>query len=136
MVLDSRTGELLALADFPSFDPNKPGKSPKEHLGSSSLSDVYEPGSVEKVLTAAALLDAGKVTPRTRIKVPAELPVLDRKIGDWFDHGTIRLTMAGVLARSSNIGTAMAAEEFTPEQLRSYLSLFGLGRRTDVGHAR
>ena len=133
VVLDSRTGELLALADFPSFDPNKPGKSPKEHLGSSSLSDVYEPGSVEKVLTAAALLDAGKVTPRTRIKVPAELPVLDRKIGDWFDHGTMRLTMAGVLARSSNIGTAMAAEEFTPEQLRSYLSMFGLGRRTDVG---
>jgi cell division protein FtsI (penicillin-binding protein 3) len=133
VVLDSRTGELLALADFPSFDPNKPGKSPKAALGSSSLSDVYEPGSVEKVLTAASLLDAGKVTPRTRIKVPSELPVLDRKIGDWFDHGLIRLTMAGVIARSSNIGTAMAAEEFTPEQLRSYLSLFGLGRRTDVG---
>ena len=133
VVLDSRTGELLALADFPSFDPNKPGKSPKENLGSISLSDVYEPGSVEKVLTVAALLDAGKVTPRTRIKVPSELPVLDRKIGDWFDHGLIRLTMAGVIARSSNIGTAMAAEEFTPEQLRSYLSLFGLGRRTDVG---
>ena len=85
------------------------------------------------MLTAAALLDAGKVTPRTRIKVPAELPVLDRKIGDWFDHGLIRLTMAGVIARSSNIGTALAAEEFTPEQLWSYLSLFGLGRRTDVG---
>ena len=65
---------------------------------------------MEKVLTIASLLDAGKVTPRTRIKVPAELPVLDRTIGDWFDHGLLRLTMAGVLARSSNIGTAMAAE--------------------------
>ncbi len=133
VVLDSQTGELLALADYPSFDPNKPAKSPKAHLGSSSLSDVYEPGSVEKVLTAAALLDAGKVTPRTRIKVPSELPVLDRKIGDWFDHGLIRLTMAGVVARSSNIGTAMAASEFTPEQLWSYLTMFGLGQRTDVG---
>ena len=133
VVLDSQTGELLALADFPTFDPNKPGKSPKDDLGSRALSDVYEPGSVEKVLTAAALLDAGKVTPRTRIKVPSELPVLDRVIGDWFDHGLIRLTMAGVIARSSNIGTALAASEFTPEQLWAYLDMFGLGRRTDVG---
>ncbi len=133
VVLDSVTGELLALADYPSFDPNKPAKSPKKHLGASSLSDVYEPGSVEKVLTIASLLNAGKVTPSTRIKVPAELPVLDRTIGDWFDHGLLRLTMAGVLARSSNIGTAMAAEEFTPKQLWSYLHMFGLGSRTDVG---
>jgi len=133
VVLDSVTGELLALADFPSFDPNKAGKSPKKHRGARSLTDVYEPGSVEKVLTIAALLNAGKVTPSTRIKVPAELPVLDRKIGDWFDHGLLRLTMAGVLARSSNIGTAMAAKEFTPKQLWSYLSMFGLGSRTDVG---
>ena len=133
VVLDSRTGEMLALADYPSFDPNKPAKSPEKHLGASSLSDVYEPGSVEKVLTAAGLLDAGKVTPTTRIRVPEELPVLDRTIGDWFNHGKIRLTMAGVIARSSNIGTALAASEFTSEQLWSYLDRFGLGRRTDVG---
>ena len=66
--------------------------------------------------------------------MPAELPVLDRKIGDWFDHGLIRLTMAGVIARSSNIGTGDGRRcEFTPEQLWSYLDLFGLGQRTDVG---
>ena len=133
VVLDSRTGELLAFADYPTFDPNKPSKSVAGLLNSKALSDVYEPGSVEKVLTAAALLDAGKVTPRTRIKVPPELPVLDRTIGDWFDHGLMRLTMAGVIARSSNIGTALAASELTPEQLWSYLDKFGLGRRTDVG---
>ena len=68
--------------------------------------------------------------------MPGELPVLDRIIGDWFDHGLIRLTMAGVIARSSNIGTALAAIQFTPEQLWSYLDKFGLGQRTDVGHAR
>jgi cell division protein FtsI (penicillin-binding protein 3) len=133
VVVDSRTGEMLALADYPSFDPNNAAKSPKKNLGASSLSDVYEPGSVEKVLTAAGLLDAGKVTPTTRIRVPAELPVLDRTIGDWFDHGQIRLTMAGVVARSSNIGTVLAASEFTSEQLWSYLDMFGLGRRTDIG---
>ncbi len=133
VVMDSRTGELLAFADYPTFDPNKPSKKVANVLNSRAISDVYEPGSVEKVLTAAALLDAGKVTPTTKIKVPKELPVLDRTIGDWFEHGLMRLTMAGVLARSSNIGTAMAASEFTPTQMWSYLDKFGLGRRTDVG---
>jgi cell division protein FtsI (penicillin-binding protein 3) len=133
VVLDSRTGELLAFADYPTFDPNKPNKSVKGLLNSRGLGDVYEPGSVEKVLTAAALLDAGKVTPQTQIKVPNELPVLDRTIHDWFEHDLLRLTMAGVIARSSNIGTALAASQFTPEQLWSYLDKFGLGRRTQVG---
>ena len=71
VVLDSRTGEVLALADYPTFDANRPGKSPKSDRGSRALSDVYEPGSVEKVLTASSLLDAGKVTPRTRFIVPS-----------------------------------------------------------------
>ena len=133
VVLDSRTGEILALADYPTFDANKPGKAPEEDLGSRALSDVYEPGSVEKVLTISSLLDAGKVTPRTRFTVPESLPVLDRVIGDWFDHGTIRLTLAGVLARSSNIGTALAATQFEPEELWKYLDTFGLGHRTDIG---
>src|SRR4051794_2144320 len=133
VVLDSRTGEILALADYPTFDANKPGKAPGKDLVSRALTDVYEPGSVEKVLTVSSLIDAGKVTPRTRFKVPPELPVLDRVIGDWFEHGTIRLTLAGVIARSSNIGTAMAATQFQPQQLWSYLDKFGLGHRTDVG---
>ncbi len=133
VVLDSRTGEILALADYPTFDPNKPGQAKPADRISRALSDVYEPGSVEKVLTASSLIDAGKVTPRTRFKVPSELPVLDRVIGDWFDHGTIRLTLAGVIARSSNIGTAMAATQFEPKELWSYLDKYGLGHKTDIG---
>lgn len=133
VVMDSRTGEILALADYPTYDPNKPAKVKEGLLASKAMGDVYEPGSVEKVLTASSLIDAGKVTPSTKIKVPSDLPVLDRHIGDWFEHGLIRLTMAGVIARSSNIGTAMAAQEFTPAQLRSYLAKFGLGKRTVVG---
>ncbi len=133
VVLDSRTGEVLALADYPSFDPNDRKHAKGADLGSRAVSDVYEPGSVEKVLTASSLIDAGKVTPRTRIEVPPILPVLDRKIGDWFDHDTIRLTLAGVIARSSNIGTALAAMKFGPADLWGYLDKFGLGRRTDVG---
>lgn len=133
VVMDTRTGEVLAFADYPTFDPNKPGTSTKGLLNSKGIGDVYEPGSVEKVLTAASLIDAGKVTPTTRIRVPSQLPVLDRTIHDWFEHPTLRFTMAGVIARSSNIGTALAASQFTPEQLWSYLDKFGLGRLTDVG---
>jgi cell division protein FtsI (penicillin-binding protein 3) len=133
VVMDTRTGELLAFADYPSFDPNKPSKATAGLLNSKGLGDVYEPGSVEKVLTAASLIDAGKVTPTTRIRVPSQLPVLDRTIHDWFEHPMTRFTMAGVIARSSNIGTALAATQFTPEELWTYLDRFGLGRRTDVG---
>lgn len=133
LVMDTRTGELLALADAPTFDANKPLEADKEDLGSRALSDAYEPGSVEKVLTAASLIDAGKVTPRQKFRVPPLLHRQDRAIGDWFDHGNIRLTMTGILAKSSNIGTVLAADAFTPPELTTYLRAFGLGQRTDVG---
>jgi cell division protein FtsI (penicillin-binding protein 3) len=133
VVMDSRTGELLALADYPTFDANHPGKSPKADRGSRALSDVYEPGSVEKVLTASSLLNAGKVTPRTRFIVPGQLHVLDRTIGDWFPHDEIHLTMAGAIARSSNIGLALAATQFQPAQLHDYLRRFDLGVPTTIG---
>ena len=133
IVLDSRTGEILALADVPTFDANRPTEADKEDLGSRALSDIYEPGSVEKVLTAASLIDAGKAFPRQRFKVPGILSRQDRPIGDWFDHGTIRLTLAGIIAKSSNIGTVLAADAFTPTQLVSYLTSFGLGSTTNIG---
>ena len=133
VAMDTKTGEIIAFADFPTFDANKPTKSPSADLGSRGLSDVYEPGSVQKVMTAAGLIDAGKVTPETQITVPKDLPVLDRVIHDYFEHGTLRLTMAGVIAKSSNIGTSLAAAQFQPAQMRSYLEKFGLGQRTDIG---
>ena len=133
IVMDSRTGEVMALADAPTFDANNALESEKDDLGSRAISDAYEPGSVEKVLTAAALIDAGKVTPRTRLRIPPTLPRQDRVIGDWFDHGNIKLTLAGVIAKSSNIGTVLAADAFTPLELVGYLQKFGLGQRTDMG---
>ncbi|QCX29137.1 penicillin-binding protein 2 [Nocardioides jishulii] len=133
VVMDTRTGELLAVADAPTFNANKPLESDEEDLGSRAFSDVFEPGSVQKVLTAAALVDAGKVTARTRIKVPPQLQRQDRPINDWFSHGVLRMTMAGVIAQSSNIGTVLAADSFGKRALHRYLSGFGLGQRTDVG---
>jgi cell division protein FtsI (penicillin-binding protein 3) len=133
IALDTRTGEILALADYPSYDANKPGDANQNDLGSRALSNVYEPGSVEKVLTMAGLIDKGLVSPHTRVRVPKQLPVADRVIHDYFDHGTLRLTLAGVIAKSSNIGTVLAARQYRPGQLWSYLDLFGLGHRTDIG---
>ncbi|GCD91704.1 penicillin-binding protein 2 [Nocardioides sp. LS1] len=133
VVMDTLTGELLSVADYPTFDANSPQESPKADLGSRSTSDVYEPGSVEKVLTLSSLIDAGKVTDKTRLKVPGELDREDRAIHDWFPHDLIRLTLAGVIAKSSNIGTVLAADKFRTGQLYDYLRSFGLGERTDVG---
>ena len=134
VVMDTRTGEVLALADVPTFDANAPTEAASEDdLGSRAMSDTYEPGSVEKVLTAASLIDAGKASPRQKFKVPPHLARQDRVIGDWFDHGNIRLTLAGIIAKSSNIGTVLAADAFSPVELVDYLRKFGLGQKTDVG---
>ncbi|RYB95946.1 penicillin-binding protein 2 [Nocardioides oleivorans] len=133
VVLDTRTGETLALADYPTFDANEPGEANEDDLGSRAMNDTYEPGSVEKVLTASSLIDAGKAFPRQKFKVPGSLARQDRVIGDWFDHGDIRLTLAGIIAKSSNIGTVLAADAFSPVQLVTYLKQFGLGQRTNIG---
>jgi cell division protein FtsI (penicillin-binding protein 3) len=135
IALDTRTGQVLALADAPTFDANRGSKARERLWGSRALSDVYEPGSVEKVLTAAALIESGKVSPRTRIVVPHELPVADRVIHDYFDHGRLRLTLAGVIAKSSNIGTVLAARQIGNDLLGRFLKAFGLGERTGVGIA-
>ncbi len=135
IAIDSKTGEILALADYPSYDANDAGAAAKADRGSRALSNVYEPGSVEKVLTAGALIDAGKVTPRTRITVPSNLPVAGEVINDYFQHDKIRLTLAGVIAKSSNIGTVLATRQFSHQQLWSYLDKFGLGHKTNIGLA-
>ncbi|MPZ62061.1 MAG: penicillin-binding protein 2 [Propionibacteriales bacterium] len=133
VTLDTKTFEVLALADYPTFDAGDPLDSPEADRGSRAIQDVFEPGSVQKVLTASALLDAGLVTPQTKINVPPQLRRGGHTINDWFGHGNLRLTMTGVLAQSSNIGTVLAAEEMSSRRLHAYLSAFGLGRETGIG---
>jgi len=133
VVMDSRTGEVLALADDPTFDADDPGAAPVRDRRARSLNLSYEPGSVEKVLTLSALIDTGKVNARTKMLVPGELHRQDRVIHDHWEHGLIKLTLAGVLAKSSNVGTVLASDKFGPGELRSYLAKFGLGQPTNVG---
>ncbi len=133
IIMDSRTGQLLALADYPTYDASDPYEYAEELYKSSALTDVYEPGSVEKVLTISSLVDAGLAFKEQKFRVPGQLNRQDRPIGDYWDHGTIRLTLAGIIAKSSNIGTVLAADQFKKGQLRSYLEQFGLGQQTGVG---
>jgi cell division protein FtsI (penicillin-binding protein 3) len=133
VVMDRKTGEILSLADYPTYDASNPQASPAKDRNSLAMTSPYEPGSVEKVLTLSGLIDAGKLTAHTRLLVPGQLRSGDRVIHDWFSHGPLKLTLAGVIAQSSNIGTAKSSRLYRPGQLRKYLTAFGLGRRTSVG---
>ncbi len=133
VIMDSRTGDLLALADYPTYDASDPYRYDESLYKSSALTDVYEPGSVEKVLTVSSLVDAGLAFKEQKFRVPGQLNRQDRPIGDYWEHGMLRLTLAGIIAKSSNVGTVLAADQFGKGQLRRYLTAFGLGQRTDVG---
>ncbi|KAA1418008.1 penicillin-binding protein 2 [Nocardioides humilatus] len=133
VIMDSKTGEILALADYPTYNNSAPDEWSPKRYKSSALTDVYEPGSTEKVLTLSALIDAGLARPRQQYVVPPVLNRQDRPIHDHWYHGIEHLTLAGILAKSSNIGTVLAADNFPKGELRRYLSDFGLGHTTGVG---
>lgn len=127
------TGQVLSLAEWPTVDPNDPGSVSEENRGSRAVQNVYEPGSVQKLMTFAALLDRGMVTPRTKISVPRQLVFDGEPVGDWWEHGRLRMTATGVLAQSSNLGTITAASALPDAVLEKYLRSFGLGQRTGIG---
>jgi cell division protein FtsI (penicillin-binding protein 3) len=132
-VLDVRTGEVLAMATTPSFDPNSYSASPPGNLGNRALTESYEPGSTGKVMTAAALIEAGAITPETPITVPNRLKRADKSFKDFEPHGTLHLTYAGTLAKSSNIGTILAAERLGMTKLPATFAKFGIGQPTGLG---
>ena len=130
IVMDVKSGELMAMADYPSFDPNKKYKS--SDLKNPALERSYEPGSVQKVVTMAALADAGVINLNTRLKVPGSIEVQRRTIKDYWDHGPLNLTISGVVAKSSNVGTIIAAQNMPIPQFVRYLHDFGFGEPTGL----
>jgi cell division protein FtsI (penicillin-binding protein 3) len=133
ITLNVKTGEVLALANAPTYDSQNPGAAGKEgNLVNRAVSNPYEPGSVEKVLTSAALIDSGTTTPETRVKIPNRLYSGGRFVKDHVEHGELRYLMRGVVAKSSNIGTILMTRQMRVQQLRDYLASFGLGRRTGI----
>jgi cell division protein FtsI (penicillin-binding protein 3) len=134
VVMDVRTGEVLALATAPTFNPDDRSSKPRaDALRNVAIGDVYEPGSVNKVITAAAALEAGVVTPETVITVPPTYQVGRHTVHDAEQHGTEQLTFAGVLAKSSNIGTVQVAQRVGAQGLYDAMRRFGYGAKTGLG---
>ncbi|GDX31379.1 cell division protein [Actinomycetes bacterium] len=129
VVLDPKTGQILALAEAPTFDANRAGASAAANRGNRALSSVYEPGSTSKVMTLAAVVDQGMATPYSTFTVPSGLKRGDKVFHDSEPHGTLRLTLAGVMAKSSNMGTILAAERIGGRTLYEYLKKFGIGEK-------
>jgi len=128
-----KTGELLAVASYPTFDPNQPGQS-SENWTNKAFSEVYEPGSTGKVMTASAAIEEGAVKPSTVVEVPNRIWRADSKeFKDSHDHPTEYLTFAGVLAQSSNIGTILGGERVKPATMYQYFKKFGLGQSSGMG---
>jgi cell division protein FtsI (penicillin-binding protein 3) len=137
VVLDAHTGEVYALANDKSFDPADPngpnGLNNADALGNPAVSTPYEPGSVNKIVTAAAAIEDGIAKPEDTLRVPGSHKVADRVIGDAWDHGTLTMTTTGVFAKSSNIGTLLLAEKVGEDRYAEMLKNFGLGQKTGVG---
>ncbi|MEU9402045.1 penicillin-binding protein 2 [Streptomyces sp. NPDC048242] len=139
VVQDTRTGQILALANSPGFDPNDLSKANSAAMGNAALQDAYEPGSTAKVMSMAAVIEENAATPLTHVVVPNRLHRGDRLFQDDVDHATWHLTLNGVLAKSSNIGTILATGQLGKTQraandtLYSYLRKFGIGRYTGLG---
>ncbi|GGQ49345.1 peptidoglycan D,D-transpeptidase FtsI family protein [Kitasatospora griseola] len=139
VVQDVKTGQVLAMASSPGFNPNDLSSARADQLGNPALQDAYEPGSTAKLMTMAAVLDTGSANWDTHVTVPNTLQRSDRVFHDDVDHETWYLTLAGVLAKSSNIGTIEAAEHLGPTQaeankvLAGYLDKFGIGKPSGLG---
>jgi cell division protein FtsI (penicillin-binding protein 3) len=133
IVMDPRTGHILAHATAPTFDPNNTSKVSLVAMRNPSVQDVYEPGSTGKVMTLAAALEEGKITPETVFTVPYALKRSDKTFHDHERHPDQRLTASGILAVSSNTGSIQIGETMPNDVLHNYLSKFGIGEKTGSG---
>ena len=132
VAISPKTGKILAIATYPSFDANKPGEAQDGVTVNHALVDAYEPGSTAKVITIAGLLNENLANPNTPFTIPPVLKRSGNTFKDHEPHGTLKLTLTGVLAKSSNIGTIQASELMGAEKFNSYLQKFGVGQSTGM----
>ena len=133
IVMDPKTGQILAHATAPTFDPNNTSKVSLVAMRNPSVLDVYEPGSTGKVMTLAAAIEEKKITPETVLTIPYALKRSVKTFHDHEPHPTQRLTTAGVLAVSSNTGSIKIGEMLSNDKLYDYLTKFGIGTKTGSG---
>jgi cell division protein FtsI (penicillin-binding protein 3) len=133
VVMDPSTGEILVMATYPTFDANAFVAAPLDLTKARAITDMYEPGSVNKVITAAAALEEGVVGLGEVLTVPDRYRVADHVFSDAHAHPAQGMTLTDVIAQSSNVGTIMVAERLGSTMLDGYLRRFGFGAPTGIG---
>jgi len=133
IVMDPRTGAILAHATAPTFDPNNTKNLTQNLIRNPSVQDVYEPGSTGKVMTLAAALEEKRITPDTVFSVPYSIKRGGSTFHDHEKHPVQHLTSSGILAVSSNTGTIKIGELMSHDTLHDYLLKFGIGSKTGSG---
>ena len=132
IVMDPRTGAILAMANAPTFDANAFSSAPADARRNRAVTDLYEPGSTFKIVTVAAALEDNVVAPDTSFRLAPTIDVADRTIREAHTRGTETLTVRQILAESSNVGTITIAQKLGGPELASWIDRFGFGKRTGV----
>ncbi len=134
IVMDAKNGEILAIGEDGSIDPNNVAATDASKREARSFVAPYEPGSTFKTITAAALFDTGKATPETHVLTPGVFSTPEgAKFTDWNAHGNLPYTMTGVMVQSSNIGISLLGSRLSNEERYQYLRKFGIGESTNAG---
>ena len=133
IVMDPKTGAIVAHATAPTFNPNNTKKVALSLMRNPSVQDVYEPGSTGKVMTMAAALEEKAITPTTVLRVPYKIKRAGEYFHDHERHPDKHLTTTGILAESSNTGTILIGEKLSNDKLHEYLRKFGIGVKTGSG---
>jgi cell division protein FtsI/penicillin-binding protein 2 len=132
VVMRPRTGELLAVANVPDFDPNDPGGSDQETQRNRAITDIYEPGSIYKLITLAAALEERAVTPKTRFDVPSTFYYGGEDFHDSSAHAAASMSVSDIIMDSSNVGTIKVGLQLGGKKLLRYIKRFGFGSATGV----
>nr|WP_228824092.1 penicillin-binding protein 2 [Nocardia blacklockiae] len=134
VVLDAHTGQVLAMANDNTFNPQLGPKNwAGAHMGNPAVTDAFEPGSVNKIVTAASAIEYGLTNPEEVHHVPGEISMGGVTVHDAWDHGVTPFTTTGIFGKSSNVGTLMLAQRVGEDRYADMLKRFGLGQRTGVG---
>ena len=132
IVMDPHTGDVLAMATAPRFNANKFSVTRADRRRNRAVTDTYEPGSTFKLVTVAAALEEGIVSPRTSFVLKPTIRVADRTIHESHSRGTERLNVRQIIEQSSNVGTITIAQRLGEGQLAHWIDRFGFGKRTGV----
>ncbi|KAF0842454.1 peptidoglycan D,D-transpeptidase FtsI family protein [Nocardia caishijiensis] len=134
VVLDAKTGQVLAMANDNTFNPKLgPQHWASANMSNPSVSEPFEPGSVNKIVTAAAALEYGLTTPDEVLQVPGSIRMSGVTVNDAWQHDVAPYTTTGIFGKSSNVGTLMLAQRVGEDRFADMIDRFGLGKRTGIG---